>query len=217
MGYKVLFIDEESLQHDDFKDHFEENWPEAVIECMFPTPTIEKMLDKIEELHPDAVIVDYQLNDKKEDISYNVGYNGVELLNAIHDKLFDFPCFVITSYDGEAVGDSDDVNLVYVKKVLHFSSVDGEKVSFAQRVKSQIDKHRMRIDNARKELSNLIVKRERGNATVQDEEKIVELDSFLEKTYGRNDSVPSGLKQLSNLERLNTLIEKVDNLIDKMN
>ena len=217
MSYKVLFIDEESTQHDEFKDHFEENWPEAVRECMFPAHTIEEMQDRIEKAHPDAIIVDYQLNDKKEDIDYNVGYNGVELLNAIHEQLADFPCFVITSYDGDAVGDSDDVNLVYVKKVLHFSSVDGEKVSFAQRVRSQIDKYRMRISNARKDLSNLIEKREKGKATVQDEERIVELDTFLERTYGKEDSVPIGLKQLSNLERLNVLIDKVDSLIDKLN
>lgn len=114
----------------------------------------------------------------------------------------------MTSYDGEAVEDSDDVNFVYVKKVLHFSSADGEKVSFAQRVKSQIDKYRIRIDNARKDLLYLIDKREKGEATVQDEERIVELDSFLEKTYGKEDSVPAGLKQMSNLEKLNTLIEK---------
>lgn len=59
-------------------------------------------------------------------------------------------------------------------------------------------------------------KREKYNATAQDEERIVELDSFLEKTYGKEDSVPSGLKQMSNLERLNSLIEKVDCLIDRL-
>ena len=63
----------------------------------------------------------------------------------------------------------------------------------------------------------LIDKREKGEATAQDEERIVELDTFLEKTYGNEDSVPAGLKQMSNLEKLNTLIEKVDYLINKMN
>ena len=74
----------------------------------------------------------------------------------------------------------------------------------------------MRIDNARKELSILIEKREKGNATVQDEERIIELDTFLEKTYGKEDAVPSELKHMSNLEKLNTLIDKVDCLINKL-
>lgn len=217
MNYKVLFIDEESTQHDDFKDHFEENWPEAVCECLFPAKTIEEMMDLLEKKHPDAVIIDYQLNDKKEDISYNVGYNGVDLLNTIHNQLSDFPCFVLTSFDENAVVDSDDVNFVYVKKVLQFSSANGEKVSFAQRVKSQIDKYRIRIAKARKDLLSLIEKREKGNATVLDEERIIELDTFLEKTYGKDNSIPSELKHTSNLEKLNSLIDKVDCLISKMN
>lgn len=78
------------------------------------------MLNEIDKIHPDAIIVDYQLNDKKEDIRYNVCYNGVELLNAIHNQLSDFPSFVLTSYDGEAVEDSDDVNFVYVKRFCTF-------------------------------------------------------------------------------------------------
>lgn len=217
MNYKVLFIDEESTQHDDFKDHFEENWPEAVCECLFPAKTIEEMMDLLEKKHPDAVIIDYQLNDKKEDISYNVGYNGVDLLNTIHNQLSDFPCFVLTSFDENAVVDSDDVNFVYVKKVLQFSSANGERVSFAQRVKSQIDKYRIRIAKARKDLLSLIEKREKGNATVLDEERIIELDTFLEKTYGKDNSIPSELKHTSNLEKLNSLIDKVDCLISKMN
>ena len=52
MSYKVLFIDEESTQHDDFKDHFEENWSEAVCECLFPARTIEEMIYLLEKKHP---------------------------------------------------------------------------------------------------------------------------------------------------------------------
>ena len=74
----------------------------------------------------------------------------------------------------------------------------------------------MRIDNARKELSILIEKRGKGDATVQDEERIIELDTFLEKTYGKEDAVHSELKHMSNLEKLNTLIDKVDCLINKL-
>ena len=157
MKYKVMFIDEESTQHEDFEDHFEEYWPEAKVICVFPSPTLNEMMEEIEQHQPNAIVVDFQLNDKKTDVDYNVCYNGIELLKEIQAQKFDFPCFVLTSYDDDAVADSDDVNFVYIKKNLHFSSDEG-KVSFAQRVKSQIDKYLARIENAKAELSVLLEK-----------------------------------------------------------
>lgn len=214
MEYKVMFIDEESTQHEDFEDHFEEYWPEAKVICVFPSPTVNEMMEEIEQHQPNAIVVDFQLNDKKTDIDYNVCYNGVELLKEIQAQKFDYPCFVLTSYDDDAVADSDDVNFVYIKKNLHFSSDNG-KVSFAQRVKSQIDKFLARVENAKAELSVLLEKRKSGEANVKDEGRIIELDSFLEKTLDATGAIPDEMKHLSNMERLNSLIDKVDQLICK--
>lgn len=214
MKYKVMFIDEESTQHEDFEDHFEEYWPEAKVICVFPSPTLNEMMEEIEQHQPNAIVVDFQLNDKKTDVDYNVCYNGIELLKEIQAQKFDFPCFVLTSYDDDAVADSDDVNFVYIKKNLHFSSDEG-KVSFAQRVKSQIDKYLARIENAKAELSVLLEKRKSGKANVKDEGRIIELDSFLEKTMDATGAIPDEMKHLSNMERLNSLIDKVNQLICK--
>lgn len=214
MKYKVMFIDEESTQHEDFEDHFEEYWPEAKVICIFPSPTLNEMMEEIEQHQPNAIVVDFQLNDKKTDVDYNVCYNGIELLKEIQAQKFDFPCFVLTSYDDDAVADSDDVNFVYIKKNLHFSSDEG-KVSFAQRVKSQIDKYLARIENAKAELSVLLEKRKSGKANVKDEGRIIELDSFLEKTMDATGAIPDEMKHLSNMERLNSLIDKVNQLICK--
>lgn len=209
-----MFIDEESTQHEDFEDHFEEYWPEAKVICVFPSPTLNEMMEEIEQHQPNAIVVDFQLNDKKTDVDYNVCYNGIELLKEIQAQKFDFPCFVLTSYDDDAVADSDDVNFVYIKKNLHFSSDEG-KVSFAQRVKSQIDKYLARIENAKAELSVLLEKRKSGKANVKDEGRIIELDSFLEKTMDATGAIPDEMKHLSNMERLNSLIDKVNQLICK--
>lgn len=215
MEYKVMFIDEETTQHEDFEDHFDEYWPEAKVICVFPSPTLNEMMEEIEQYQPNAIVVDFQLNDKKTDIDYNVCYNGVELLKEIQAQKCDYPCFVLTSYDDDAVADSDDVNFVYIKKNLHFSSDNG-KVSFAQRVKSQIDKFLARVENAKAELSVLLEKRKSGKANVKDEGRIIELDSFLEKTMDATGVIPDEMKHLSNMERLNSLIDKVDQLICKL-
>ena len=62
MDYKILFIDEESTQHDQFLDYFEQVCPEIVPKCEFPLSTIGEMLQRIEELCVDAVVTDFRLN-----------------------------------------------------------------------------------------------------------------------------------------------------------
>lgn len=215
MDYKILFIDEESLQHDRFLDYFEQVCPEIVPKCVFPLPSINEMLQLFEAFHPDAVVTDFRLNEMRVDIHYNVGYNGVELINAIREQRDGFPCFVITSHDDEAVNGTDDVNMVYIKDIMS-PAADKAKVTFAERITRQVDKYRSRIGNARQELSVLIEKRYGGNANVHDEERIIKLDSFLESSLDSYDSIPEDLKELSNLERLNTLIGKVDNLLKRL-
>ena len=214
MDYNILFIDEESKQHDRFLDYFEQVCPEIVPKCEFPLSTKEEMLQRIEELCVDAVVTDFRLNEKRTDIHYTVKYDGVELIKAIREQRDCFPCFVITSYDDEAVNGTDDVNMVYIKDILK-PAADKAKVTFAERVTRQVDKYRSRIGNAKQELSFLIDKRKSGKANVHDEERIIKLDSFLEKSLDSYDSIPEELKELSNLERLNTLIGKVDELLKK--
>lgn len=215
MDYRILFIDEESTQHDRFKDYFELMCPDITPICEFPLSSIGEMLERIDEIHPDAIITDFLLNDIRVDIHYTVKYNGVELIDAIREQREDFPCFVITSFEDDAVNDSEDVNLVYVKDILK-PDADKAKVPFAQRVILQIEKYNSKIGNARKELSALIKKRHSGEADVYDEERIIELDTFLERSLDAYDSVPKALKELSNLDRLNALINKVDELLKKV-
>lgn len=215
MSYKILFIDEERDQQDKFMDYFESACPEAVVCCELPLPTVVDMLEKIWSLCPDAIVTDFRLNEIREDINYTVKYSGMELLKAIRGQREDFPCFVITSFADEAVIDSDDVNCVYEKGQLKTTS-DNAKVTFAVRVTQQIEKYRSRIDNAKRELSGLINKRMSGDADVQEEKRIIELDTFLEKALGVENLVPPELKCLSNLKRLNKLIEKVDELLARV-
>lgn len=215
MDYKILFIDEESTQHDRFMDYFEQICPEIVPTCLFPLATVDEMLQRIEELCADAVVTDFRLNDIRIDIHYNVKYDGIELINAIREQRDGFPCFVVTSFDDEAVNGSDDVNMVYIKDILR-PAADKAKVTFAERITRQVDKYRSRLGNARQELTTLIDKRYSGDANVYDEERIIELDSFLEKSLDSYDSIPKQLKDLSNLERLNNLISRVDELLKKL-
>lgn len=215
MGYKVLFVDEEIAQQDLFIRHFKSIFPDIKPSCELPLGSLDAMVDKIWALCPDAIITDFQLNEIKEDIQYTVKYNGIELLKAVRKRRAYFPCFVMTSFDDEAVNVSDDVNLVYGKSQL-WTTHENEKVSFAARVIQQIDKYRARVKNAELELSSLLAKRKTEDVNVYDEDRIIELDTFLERALDGQDSVPKELKKFTNLDRLNKLIGKVDELLSRI-
>lgn len=99
MKYKILFIDEEKDQHDNFLDYMDKIEDKVEVKCLYPEENIEAMIQVFEDEHPDAIVTDHQLNEIKTEIQYNVSYNGAELVNAYRDIRPNFPCFVITSYD----------------------------------------------------------------------------------------------------------------------
>lgn len=213
--YKILFIDEEEEEQDKFYNYFEKVCPEVVPECILPKANIDEMLSVIFGKHADAVVTDFRLNEIRTYVKYNVNYNGVELIKELRKSREDFPSFVMTSHDDEAVNDTDDVNVVYIKDILS-SDNDKAKVTFAQRIIRQIEKCRAKIEAASNELNALIDKRRRGDAGVYDEDRIIILDSFLERTYDAYDAVPPEMKKLSNLDRLNELIGKTDEILKKL-
>ena len=211
MSSKILFIDEERVQQDRFMDYIEAVSTDVEVKCMVPLSSLEDMLHKIEASCPDAIVTDYQLNE-----IYTVQYNGIDLVNAIREKWEHFPCFVITSFDDEAVNSSEDVNLVYIKDLLNRRPGDESKVTFLERIVCQIDKYRTRIAKAKQELATLILKRKSGDANVYDEQRLIKIDTLLEKSVAGNESIPEDLKKLSNIERLNALIAKADEILERI-
>ena len=212
---KILFIDEEKNAHDDFLYyvHNHHSYSKEIIpEEMFPNAELGQMLEDILDCHPDVVITDFKLNEHKESIQYNVPYNGVDLVKSLSSRRKDFPCFIITSFDDEAIPQSDDVNIVYVKNLLSQENTENAKVTFLDKVIEQVRHYRSKIERAEKELFELIAKRDKKVASATDEARLIELDSFLENSINRRYAVPPEFKSLSNVERLSNLIEKIDEL-----
>lgn len=217
--YRILFIDEETDAIEEFKDYADETTTSEQIVVLdeFPQPSLDEMIETIIKINPDAVITDFMLNEKKTSIKYGVEYNGIDLVKKFISIRDDFPCFVMTSFDDDAVKESDDVNIVYIKDILHSEKNSNVKASFLEKVVSQITHYRARIDSSEKELKQLIELRKTGKATIVDENRIIELDHFLEQSVDRKNSIPKEFKELSNTQRLQEILSKVDNLLSKIN
>lgn len=216
MKYKILFIDEEKDQHDNFLDYMEKIEDKVEVKCLYPEADIDKMLQIFEDEHPDAIIVDHQLNEIKTAIQYNVPYNGAELVNAYRGIRPNFPCFVITSYDKDAIATSKDVNLVYVKLLMNGGEED-VKAKFHDKVVEQISKYKKSIDEAQAELATLLQKKQKESLSLHEEDKLIELDAFLEKSLDSYSTLPADIKRAKSLERLSEVIDKVDEILEKLN
>ncbi|WP_447870400.1 hypothetical protein [Serratia fonticola] len=217
--YKILFIDEENDAIDEFKDYADETTTseQILVVAEFPQPTLEEMIQTIIKVNPDAIITDFMLNEKKTSIKYGVEYNGIDLVKKFISIREGFPCFVMTSFDDDAVKESDDVNIVYIKEILHSEKSSNVKASFLEKVVSQIAHYRSRIESYENELKTLIELRNSGKANISDENRIIVLDQFLEQSIDRQSSIPMEFKELSNTHRLNEILSKVDNLLSKIN
>lgn len=214
MKYKILFIDEEKRQQDEFADFMDHYQDRVELICHYPRATLVETIAMIDELHPDAIVSDFKLNEIKDDIKYNVSFDGSELMDAYLDERPGFPCFVLTSFDDQAIYRSHDLNIVYLKRDLHPSKDD--KITFADRIIQKIVSYQAEISNAQERLNVLMELRRNNQATSRDEQELIELDSFLERSLGKKTQVPAGMKDLSNMNRLNELIGKADAILAKL-
>jgi len=218
--YKVLMIDEEKDVFDDFRDYVDDSSLKAEFEIVteFPLNDLEEMIQVIIKINPDAIITDFMLNESKVDIKYNVPYNGSLLVKEFTAIREGFPCFILTSFDDQAINQSSDVNIVYIKNILH-GDVEAKtkaRATFLERIKSQINHYSGRIKEAEDKLLALLDLRKNGKATLADENEIIELDTFLESTIDRKHKIPKEYKTLSNTGRLDQILSKVDDLLKKI-
>lgn len=215
MAYKVLFIDEEHDQHESFQDYMDAVEDMIKVVCVYPEPDLDDMIQKIEDQHPDAIVTDYLLNDIKEDIKYNVAYTGVELVHKYRSIRAGFPCFVITSFDNDAVLETDDVNLIYIKHILN-NGEEGAKAHFYDKIREQISKYKTVIASAQDELECLMKKKVEQGLEPHEEIRVVEIDNLLERSLDNHEILPEDIKEPSYMKKMTALIDKADEILSKL-
>jgi hypothetical protein len=217
--YKIIYVDEDQEDIDHFLDYFDEKDSNNKfdIKYLLPEKTLDDMYEKIFEENTDAIISDYMLNEYKNDINYNVPYSGVDLTEKILEIKKFFPCFVMTSYDDQAIKTSQDVNMVYIKDILHGSEEKtNAKANFLDTVENQIIHYQKRIENSENELLELIKKSTQEDLNATEEAKLLELDTFIEQSTNQKSALPEHLKGTKNLDELHKMIDSTDALLAQL-
>lgn len=218
---KIVYVDEESDQHDEFKRRLKPHIRAREVEviAIFPCEDINKTIDEIIIKMPDVLVCDWQLNAIKENVKVSIPYSGSELIDEFLKIRPDFPVYLNTALINDGLGDeyTKDVNIVFQKSESMFDETSGNNISMFKKMQIQSSKYKKQILQWESELLALIKKDQSGDTlSYQEEDKLIELDSKLESVLDNRSKAPSNLKLKKNAELLNQLIVRTEELLTRV-
>ncbi|WP_201339389.1 hypothetical protein [Isorropodon fossajaponicum symbiont] len=132
--YKILFVD--GVEHDinRFKRYVNKNDTDKNFELItiMSENSLKNFMLEIKKENFDAIITDHKLHEENA----NISFDGLDLVKAILSERINFPCFVLTSFDDEAVADREDVNIVYIKGLMDESAESMAHSTFLDKIKN---------------------------------------------------------------------------------
>lgn len=213
MEYRILYVDEVQGDRYDFQSYIELNSDAGKfqVDAIEPEEDLESFVEKINNENYDAIITDHHLGEEKPTIQYD----GVELVEEILKFRLDYPCFILTGWEDDAVREGKDVNIVYYKgiKNLTRSDVQDHQAIFVDKIENQIIHYREKIGVLENEYNELL---EKGDLDSFEDDRLSELDTLIERMTNKTSSIPQGLKTRENLDELHKMIGNTDALIQKL-
>ena len=165
---------------------------------------LDSVIDDIFQEKADAVVIDYDLRE----LNSKINYQGSDIFEKINERLSDFPAFILTSHVGEAEDKTIDVNAIYDRNI-----INGQGAFLLKRINRQIENYQNKIEESESELKKL---RKIKKVNLAQEEKIIELDNFLERSLNKGSQLPSALKKTTDVKKLTELISETAKLISEI-
>lgn len=201
--YRIAYIDESDSDIRRFQ-RFSYNFFEVV--PFIPKESIEETCNDILESHVDALISDFEFSEQLS----TVHYDGTDLVSLFLKKRENFPVFILTSYEDDAISKGEDVNIIYEKKEMD----EGQK--FLDRIKAQIEKYKHKLEEDENRLLFLISESKSRSLDALEIDELKILDSKIEKALDKEGHIPNILRNDKAAYDLSELLKKVDILTKKL-
>lgn len=165
---------------------------------------IKEMVDQVIELELDCVLVDYKLS------SYEVvSYTGIEFAKHLEDTLYDFPIFVLTSYEDDLFT-NEIFNAYQVFDFNRYLEEKSEKIELHFKIIEQILKTNKQKEQWESKLKRLLPY---AGTSEEIDSEILELDSKIEKSINGTHALPAKLKKDLSENKLQELLNKIDQIL----
>lgn len=202
----VVYVDEQEDERKNFLQDAILTDLFSSVEIVTPKAELSDTVAEILDLDVDALVTDFNLTDGAV-----LNYSGDDIVEAVRLARHDFPCFIRTSFEQDAIKESADVNMVYAKE----EEKKPSGVSFFSRIAQQIEHYANATELFQAEFQKLR-ERDPKELTAQDEARLVELDTLLESRAEKRGSIAPQAK-MELLKRQGELLSRSDALIAKLN
>ncbi len=151
-----------------------------------------------------CLFVDYDLQKK-------FSHNGTDLVFGLNQLLPDFPCIMLTNYPER----SRSEKLVAKRLIWDREKLNAPDLSeIVDIIRNEVDVFIKRKASLAEQYSALARKRNSNQFTAVDEERFMQLHSIFSK-YGEADDIPAQLLSSETNEKLDKLINRLTQLLDK--
>lgn len=180
--------------------------------AFLPKANLDEFVEELLTSSAEAFVVDFRLNEYRDDVGEAISYTGADLVERIIKFRKDFPCFVLTSYDADAIQKVPDVNYVYAKEIIESDNPLGQ-VTFAEKVRVQIEHYQATIQSKTDKFHALLDASETRDLTEAEENELLELDSYLESALNDHLALPKEKKSQLAVGRIDELITSTTDLL----
>lgn len=166
----------------------------------------EEILKDILEKKLDCLLVDYKLSSYK-----NVDYSGIDIAKKMDSFIHDFPIFILTSFEDDLFL-NEIFNAYQVFDFERYLNEESERIELNYKIIEQILKSKKQVQKWEEDIKKLLP---RAGESREIDEKILEIDSKLEKSLNSTVALPEKLKKDLDSNKLLQLIDKIDSILDK--
>lgn len=207
--HKVAYVDENSRDIHNFQRRVYEILD---VLAFIPKPDLDEFVQELLDSDAQAFVVDFRLHEYRTEVEGPITYNGSELIERILAVRKGFPCFVLTSFDEDAVQQTVDVNYVYPKDILNPDKQLG-KITLAEKIRVQIEHYQANLAKQSDRFQALLMKSDSQGLTEAEENELLKLDSFLESTLDDRESLSSDKKSQLAVGKIDELILSTQELL----
>lgn len=220
MEYRVGIIDDDATKITQLLTYIELGWEDEDGNLLKPKykgvtlcpeeikleSTVEDMVQRICEQKPDALIIDFKLSSQQ-----NIAYSGITLAQSVDAKLRGFPIFILTSYQDD-VYTKECFDVYQVFDFERYISDINERIEINSKIVEQVRKYIRTLQQWKNELASLIPL---SGTNISVDDRIIELDTWIENSIDGISSLPVKMKKDLSNNHIQTLIEKIDMIINE--